>query len=124
MNLEEQVCLKSQGIKLQQLGIFFKSKLAWWNFPLDAVVVAEIDSDSIYDYYPAFSVAELGKMLNVTIQGVLPDEYNTNEVNFWFEINEKYYTTEAQLRAAFLIYIIESGLLSSGLCNKRLIKKL
>lgn len=119
MKIENQYCLLEQGKRLKELGVegshfhHFQGgihKEAWGN-----------------DYYPAFSVAELGCML--------PNGYDTMqcteidwETEEWhgYDLDSKDfpdengYKTEAECRAAMLIRLLENGETTPEEVNKRL----
>ena len=127
MKIENQVCSLNQSNKLKKLGIKQKSFFYWFYEWVQFGVLVDIEHSAAPTEKPqfvtsAFTMSELGVMLNVTIDGVLPEKYNKKEVNAWFAINAKYYQTEADLRAGILIYLLETGLLAVSTCNSRLVK--
>lgn len=127
MKIEKQVCSLIQSNKLRELGIKQKSFFYWYYKWLQTAVLVDIEHSLAPIECPeyttsTFTMSELGVMLNVTIDGVLPEKYNKKEVNAWFALNAKYYQTEADLRAGILIYLIETGLLAVRTCNSRLVK--
>ena len=127
MKIEKQVCSLNQSNKLKELGIKQKSFFYWFYEWVQFGVLVDIEHSTAPNEKPefvtsAFTMSELGAMLNVTIDGVLPEKYNKKEVNAWFAINAKYYQTEADLRAGILIYLLETGLLAVSTCNSRLVK--
>lgn len=99
MKLKDQVCSLEKSERLKELGVSGSGHFGY-----------------------SFTVAELGRMLNVDVKGVLPNEYNLREISQWFELNDKKYNTEAQLRAGILIFALDLGFLDVKECNKRLIK--
>lgn len=127
MKIEKQVCSINQSNKLKELGIKQKTFFYWFKNWQDKYVLVDVGYSSPPKEKPnpnevasAFTMSELGAMLNVTIDGVLPKKYNIKEINAWFEINTKLYKSEVDLRAGILIYLIEAGLLNLNTCNKRL----
>ena len=127
MKIEKQVCSLNQSNKLKELGIKQKTHFYWFKSWKDEFVLVDAEHSSAPKDKPnettsAFTMSELGAMLNVTIDGVLPEKYNKKEVNAWFALNAKYYQTEADLRAGILIYLLETGLLAVSTCNSRLVK--
>lgn len=114
MDLDKQVCTLEQGKRLQELGVE-GSFLHHFN--------GEIKSEAWgADYYPAFSVAELGAML--------PDEYYSKRtVHGWICYNTMginpashygFGRTEAEARAYILIHLLETGKLTPEEVNQRL----
>jgi hypothetical protein len=135
MNLEKQVCTLEQAKKLKGLGVAHKSQ--FHHFKEKISFTAHGD-----DYWPAFSVAELGVML--------PHPSSLNEMGGWLHNSEcdtsstdgmPWYLlwefdldkenagfgrhiisgkTEAEARAAMLIYLLENGVITADEVNQRL----
>lgn len=131
MKLQNQVCSLEQGKRLAQLGISTNSHLSWlgdetlrlmdngkdgvsysnWVFVSQTEPVNNQEADWRDDVCiskplaPAFTVAELGVMLDDTTPFVI----------------ESVDRTEAQSRAAFLIQLLEQGHLTPDECNSRLL---
>ena len=126
MKIEKQVCSLSQSNKLKDIGIKQYSFFHWYFKWYDKGVLVDKEHSLAPTETPdkcssAFTMSELGVMLNVTIDGVLPEKYNKKEVSAWFEINARYYQTEADLRSGILLYLLQTGLLAVSTCNKRLL---
>lgn len=120
MKIEKQVSSILLSEKLYDIGVrgetlYYHTKSKFGILPFES-----IDFKNGY-VLNAFTVAELGRMLNVDFTGVLPEKYNKKEINAWFEINTKNYQSEADLRAGILLYLLQSGLLAVSTCNKRLV---
>lgn len=131
MKIENQVCTLQQAKKLKELGVKQESTLYWihdnqlaypdneYNGNKRAVITygiygrigVEVTEVSIIA--SAFTVAELGEMIVhnsdrravYRIDGVW--KFVDEKTDLWNE-----FTTEAQARAAILIHLIESSLLS------------
>jgi len=121
MNISLQVCSLSQAKRLKELGIEQRSYL----YHFKDGVFNEAWGD---DYYSAYSVAELGVML----QGYVLPEYKQDyrllpekkhnwhichSPNDYPACAEK----EAEARAQFLIHLIEQKFLTSAEVNQRLL---
>ncbi len=124
MKLAQQVCTPQQGMRLKQLGVaqdasifsHFADSTIWFTINIKHLIDAESDKLKC----AAFTVAELGVMLNTSNDGVLPDNHNNEVVNKWFEDNIEEYRLESTLRAALLIYLLENNLITSDEVNTRL----
>ncbi len=123
MNLEKQVCQYQLAIQLQKLGLSKFGNFFWVNRnderQLDYGYNTEVFEDAVH----TFTVAELGYMLGLSVDGVLPEKYNIETVNNWFKEFTNAFDTEADLRAGILIHLIRTGLLSVDTCNERLSEK-
>lgn len=121
MRIENQVCTFEQGVKLFNYGItqslfnhvHTKDGKEHW-----------IDHNSVFDenniYIPAFTVAELGVMLSDFTNSHqwndrFPNYYNDGITGFWewflLDLSNQrqgLHQTEAEARAAMLIYLIEN----------------
>lgn len=138
MKIENQVCTKEQGLRLEQLGIAHKSIFCYCRIstspedsyddllPTDWNLEGLPDSATTWTA-PAFTVAELGVMLSY----YYPSYQSTGIINFYCSYLEdgkmQGYTgvgdTEAQARAAMLIYLLENNQVTTEEVNKRLINK-
>ena len=118
MKLSEQVCALEQAKKLYALGVERRSLFYHFN--------GRIENEAFgSEYYCAFTVAELGEML--------PDICHTMKANnswacFYRDtIKNKYKIelgpTEAEARAAMLIYLLENSLVTPAEINQRLTQK-
>ncbi len=158
MKLENQVCTIEQAKRLKELGIDGGSHfyhVPWKASDFEGCFIgAKCDKGFYHDldgmvetfdapeYYPAFTVAELGAML--------PDQTKTNsniefaelfikydgewvvgydvdmqtEGGYGATVKEAYRVmygeTEAQARAAMLIHLLENNLTTASDCNNRL----
>lgn len=111
----------AQAKRLQELGIVQKSLFLHFQHPIHGWRFG-LDNDALRTWgsFAAFNTAELGIMLNVDCVGVLPEIFNTIEVNAWFEKITPTITYEAELRAAFLILALEQNLLTADEVNQRI----
>lgn len=121
MKLENQVCTLEQGAKLSALGIEGKSLFYWainsYNQVHKAVTMNPDNRDIVY---PAFTIAELGLMIDWDHVAISPPYkgdkmwyLHTNNKDFAFE-------NEAQARAGTLIYLLENNLTTTREVNHRL----
>jgi hypothetical protein len=120
MNLQDQVTNLELSKKLKKLGVKQES-LFWWNFyPAECSHQKDewriVYEDDLYgeEQYSAFTVAELGKMLEHGMERSFKD--STDKWNCWYQpIGKKMIMleadTEANARAKMLIYLLEQGLL-------------
>ena len=117
MKLQEQCCTLEQGKRLQELGV--KAEATFWHMPEKSHLHKEYirygwHSDAIA---PAYTVAELGTMLSVDCYshkdyGICSPEARPMFVartqnHCWLQHTENA-PTEAQARAAMLIYLLEN----------------
>jgi len=121
MKLQHQVCTSEQAFKLKELGITQKgANFAWQTFPAGAAFHFQypiIYADKAHEYAAAFTLAELGIMLNCDTSGS-PKPWSDDQYNSVEQFN--YYKTEASLRAAVLLFSIEHGFISINEINERL----
>lgn len=153
MNIENQVCTKEQAERLAALGITQESYFYHYQQILNGVTTFEIYTAGHFDFglwsvnesveraisgesknkiYSAFTVAELGVML--------PEFYcsyryfNNENGPFWKCYNDgnseypeddgvELCPTEAQARAAMLIYLLEYDHITASEVNNRLTTK-
>lgn len=119
MKLEDQICTLDQARRLHELGIKGPSLYSLW-FPQET--------------FSAFTVAELGVMLS-EVPGhyaftvcIEPTKWvcrcqekseppGTDRLK-WFD----YQHTEAQARAALLIYLLENKIITAEEANQRLVQ--
>lgn len=105
MELKHQVCTPEQGKLLRELGVTAEPYLFWWqNEKSDPFVTdwaSAIEYPQLKEIAPAYSVAELGRMINSPV--------------FVYASNEM-----ADTLAGDLIIRIEKGTLSPEEANKRL----
>lgn len=112
MKLQDQCCTLKQGFRLMQLGIKMKSIFS--HMPAKSGDHGEYIAygrfgDSIA---PAFTVGELGVLLNGHNEGRI-----SLYLNGQYAVSKRFHPvnvgevlpTEAQARAALLIYLIEEG---------------
>lgn len=132
MKLQDQVCTLEQGVRLVELGV--KAEATFWHRP---------SKDGPHEEYiqygwhgnalaPAFTVAELGEMLPKEFQAMnrkwyiqiflkqtdrylvclnIIDWLNGKEIHPVTHAEE--HSTEAQARAAMLIYLLENKLIKA-----------
>lgn len=147
MDLKDQVCTEEQAKILWRLHIKQSSIFSWVHkgpyncgedhYEASASFITEGSSQSLdFPYHfdgSAFTVAELGIMLahgtgmcsyhhekwkaEYEHETIIPECKNKGTGTTHYLVHQK---TEAQARAAFLIYSIESGFLTAEECNKRL----
>lgn len=142
MNLEDQVCPLSASKRLWELGVRGRSVFWWrndypnnhdkypdvWNiipdsdYPYTGPHCASV-FDGEYHLLPAFTVAELGQMLTDDIRSYRFEDswqiYYPSDSGMALFISEDC-DTEVQIRAAFLIWNLESGLITAEEVNERL----
>ena len=122
MKLEKQVVSLELAKKLKELGVPQTAHFEWqkWKTEGSRKIEWEVHEgygDFTEDWYSAFTVAELGEMLQ-TDQGLLipvpvdgrwnaPSPKNGQVVNLGRRVN----ITEADARAKMLIYLIENNLI-------------
>lgn len=130
MKVEEQVCSLELSKRLKELGV--KQESLWWwvqrwgrtcfTVKEKEWTLTERNTINGRPCFPAFSIAELGKMLPHKIEGGLGEylltcginsdgrwcveyvDYNRNDSNY-----SKVDTSEANARAKMLIELIENG---------------
>jgi len=132
MKLENQICSLELAKKLKELGVkqdslfeyreFFNGKDNFWSKP---IIVGKIPNKLGYadvgtDKVSAFTVAELGEMLPISVYTTknplgypYQAHYEEMEDNMSGKFNIKYNTrgeTEADARAKMLIYLLENNL--------------
>lgn len=120
MKLIKQVCTLSQAKKLKELGI---EQLAYFAFQGDVEYEPDLKSDDGQNY-SAFNVAELGNMITSKYTRLCKDFdigwrcliEGTNGGDLFVADG-----TEAQVRAATLIHLIEQNMVDVEACNKRLV---
>jgi hypothetical protein len=140
MKIENQVCTLEQAKKLNKLGIaqgvsvFFhnigEGKVQMNDHPFGAYFNAEY-------CFSAFSVAELGEMLPTSSDNLLMywSAYNDHQGNWMCDlynlekwdglsmppaVHNEEGETEAEARAAMLIWILETGEMSAEEVNSRI----
>lgn len=131
MKIESQVCSLEQAKRLEDLGIIavqpdcrpayfwiFDSGMKWRLVPCGYEYLEEEE----IEYYPAFTVAELGVMLNGAEHRITLEpsgKYLTLERGlpkaFFYATD-----TEAQARDNLLIYLLENSLVTVEEVNTRL----
>lgn len=130
MKLQNQVCNMEQAEKLKQLGVAQASLFSWVKhkqtaFPEPAVFFCgeiQAHKEEIGDgcfgiivVASAFNVSELGAMLGPFIN--YPQRSDRND--YWYIFLDKYeqFKTEAEVRAATLIYRLEKGAITAAEVN-------
>lgn len=122
MNITSQVCSLEQAKKLKQLGVTQNSFLYWHLGKVSGtwLLINEIHSLISNEDYSAFTVGELGVMLpyGQFLSGyMIHDDWGCGwypiKEELWDHSNQKcehsvHADTEAQARAALLIYLIEN----------------
>ena len=121
MQLANQVCTLDQAIKLKSLGIDQVSDKVWGKNNCTLTETWSIEGDE-NEFYSAYSVAELGVML--------PSGYDTMHItgNGWaaYDLDGEtvlvHYKTEAECRAAMIIHLLGTNIITAEECNKRLLE--
>lgn len=129
MKIEDQVCNVDLSFKIDQLDIETESLFYWqkpkWLLDLKGCKLINsmhyeiVRGEFFPDYYPAFTVAELGEVLP---NGVCSGKHENKAAHKhgkyhckWFAPNKHIYNqranTEADARAKMLIYLIENKLI-------------
>jgi hypothetical protein len=128
MNLEKQVCTKEQSQKLYDLGIRGESLYYHTESKFGILPKSSIDFSNGY-VKNAFTTAELGVMIPEwhftypRLEGYA--SYKNEGGGFAVAdgtVNGQNYDTEAECRAALVIYLIENNILSIQTCNSRLLQ--
>jgi hypothetical protein len=120
MDLKNQVCSLELAKKLKELRVKQESLFYWSEYQtrrMKAPKWAIMYEEHGTDWYSAFTVAELGEML--------PPGYHSVKVSagkefmvFFYEAEHSYMdyaqteNTEADARAAMLVYLIENNLIN------------
>lgn len=118
MKIENQVCTLEQAKRLKELGVAQDSLFYHW---LDydgykhACVRMEKWNNGRQPDCSAFTVAELGVML----QGCESYTRKSDRNDYWYIYLDKYehFKTEAETRAALLIYRLERGAITAAEVN-------
>lgn len=128
MDIKNQTCLIEQSKKLSELGIIAAS-MFWHTINVDPITPVDIIEKwqhSNFDNcekYPAYTVAELGVMLPALSHSWVTkgnsyfncsDNFNVGISNIFSE------NTEAEARAALLIYLLEEKIITPEEVNQRL----
>ena len=131
MKIEDQVCSLEQAKRLKELGVDYKSVFQWRDFSMlkDNRIIPGLFMERItpsdaspMQVFNAFTVAELGEILCK----VDYEAWGFKMFFTWFEQDDKKWNcgyrnakkinrtincdTEAQARAAMLIYLLENNL--------------
>lgn len=135
MKIEEQVCTLEQAKRLMELGITAPAFFCWKYDYTPPIVISGRFKNTGQKHFgfnerpPAYTVAELGEMLpeNNGIDYVysykVENAFGMGKTP-WFinppfsEIEKQNLFTEAQARAALLIHLLESNLLTADVVNK------
>ena len=129
MKLETQVVSLNLAKRLKELGVKQESLFYWgdryesekWKIWEDfRALDPRRQSDPSYEFYSAFTVAELGEMLPIGVQGgLLTIAKRTVDDGYGWSVAyegasspiiEGYRDTEADSRAKMLIYLLENNL--------------
>ena len=130
MKLSEQVCALEQAKKLYALGVERRSLFYHFHGRIEHEAFGS-------EYYSAFTVAELGVMLPMQVTSGkydLKGGYGVSVISpLCFAMDDaedagnKFnwgrYATEAEARAAMLIYLLENNLVTPAEINQRLTQK-
>ena len=146
MKIDDQVCTMAQAKRLKELGIIVPLHFFWWYTGLYendmCQLISGFSSDKGPLYFPAFTVAELGEMMPVNFSYqdrqcfVTSEKYPNSSHTKWIcgihtvwahdkpVIAKKYCLgrTEADCRAALLIYLLETKVISTESVNEMLKK--
>lgn len=118
MKLHEQVCTIDQSKRLKELGVKQDSIFNWYkaNNGYELYFGDVEDVSKFTTTFSAFTVAELGEMLPVN---AISWKYDKDGVKLYRCVasdntySSGYFDTEAEARAAMLIYLLENGLLKN-----------
>lgn len=128
MKIENQVCSLEQSKRLLGLGIEGNSFFMWHigGVTGEWIVIDSVHSNITNEDFPAFTLSELGQMLNSETYtqrtGSEDSEYaNWEWINDGNETGSGLFGYEVWARADMLIACLENGSLSSENCNKRLV---
>lgn len=137
MKIEDQCCTLEQAERLNNLGVKYSSPQYVYILRLDEFKLSNVDEYNRWaaqynalfvhetKHFPAFTVAELGVLLPdyyESHRGLLKETWYCDDVNKpdqhndWFAMEK----TEAQARAAMLIYLLENKLITPEEVNQRL----
>lgn len=123
MKIEQQVCTEQQAKGLKELGVLQTSIFFWLNRGKNSKLIygESIEFLNVLPVSSAYSVAELGVMLGGYINNINLTEngYKGGVVDgnvSWMFV----YDTEAQARAAMIIYLLENNLTTAAEVNERL----
>lgn len=139
MKIENQVCSLEQAKKLKELGVFGETDRMWVvRFDGETFLTHYDSGDVINPQYSAFTSSELGVMLPDTelirdedwqyrpfIQyyshtGKREWKYDNPFTSYKRDRKVLNVTTEAQARAAMLIYLLENNHITAQEVNERL----
>jgi hypothetical protein len=135
MKLENQVCTLEQAKRISEAGVnYFKPQYAFVN-RMEIMQLSNVDEFNrwahqynepfVYERknYPAFTVAELGVMINDSDLSAYIHDGSTGiyskKTNSCVKIVHSIY--EAHIRGEMLIYLLEENLITSEEINQRLI---
>lgn len=138
MNIKNQLCLPEQAHKLYKLGIKNEAALFWVDMEEPDTVYFKDGKHSLVGGIPLFTVAELGIMLPDLLTTTSQAQYelvcikeaddewlcrycrNNNMLDKYPQLPSFAGKTEAQARAAELIYLLQTNNVTPEECNKRL----
>jgi hypothetical protein len=124
MKLQQQVCTLESAKRLKELGVKQESYF-YWQVPNsgnlenkeDGVEIVHYPTGKFWDYYSAFTVAELGELL--PSPGVLGwlEIFKKEDGNWMVRYSDTGYRieedlNEAEVRAQMLIYLLENNLIT------------
>lgn len=135
MKLQDQVCTLEQAKRLKELGVIAESLFLWQYTHIDTrdgydhtcnIVSFGYKPQSVNtELYPAFTVAELGVMMNSEYYTVRDGSEMSSFANWsWYsDANDAGFgpfNTEAQARSALLIHLLGTGKVTAEEVNQRL----
>jgi hypothetical protein len=141
MKVEDQVCDQRQTKRLLELGITASSAFAWVDGCEEPKRADGYDWEQFPGYKdeyhaPAYTTAELGVMLpekmpngdveeDYLMTYKMKDAYGEAGTQFFIlpmilELEQQKFRTEAQTRAAMLIYLLEKKMITAEEVNARL----
>lgn len=134
MKPEDKVCTSNQSYRLRELGFEIEAQYSWYiaEFEFSPEIISlELTEDvKRKSHCPAPDAAELGEVLKITPMHRILVSYGGKEIcvqqgaycSDYYKMIEVDGKTEAQARAAALIWLIENGVLSKKVEKKMLTK--
>lgn len=118
MTTQEQVCTLEQAKRLKELGAKQESYFCWQDFPETRYRKHDLDLWPVHDAkhimdlgesWSAFTVAELGEMINWDVVALSPPYKEDKKWYCHFDDFDFEDVNEASVRAQALIYLLENN---------------